>query len=112
MTTQQPMYLMLARRPFRFALLLAIAASPGGAGAELRAQQSAAAVTLSEQIDRIFKAHDYDPPRFGPARWLPDGTAYAIIERAPGDAKGSDIVKYDAATGSRSVLVAASQLVP
>ena len=36
---------------------------------------------LQEQIDRIFKAREYDAPRFGPARWLPDGTAYAIVER-------------------------------
>ncbi len=64
---------------------------------------------LQEQIDRIFKAREYDAPRFGPARWLPDGTAYAIVERTAGGAEGSDIVRYDAATGERSVLVAASR---
>jgi dipeptidyl-peptidase-4 len=67
---------------------------------------------LQEQVDRIFKAREYDPPRFGPARWLPDGTAYAIVERPAGGAEGSEIVRYDAATGARSVLVAASALVP
>ena len=60
---------------------------------------------LQEQIDRIFKAREYDAPRFGPARWLPDGTAYAIVERPAGGAEGSEIVRYDAATGARSVLV-------
>ena len=67
---------------------------------------------LQEQIDRIFKAREYDAPRFGPARWLPDGTAYAIVERPAGGAEGSEIVRYDAATGARSVLVPSSALVP
>src|SRR6516162_4450971 len=55
---------------------------------------------LRAQIDRIFKDHAYDAPRFGPARWLPDGTAYAIVERVGG---GSEIAHYDAVTGARSV---------
>ena len=67
---------------------------------------------LQEQIDRIFKAREYDAPRFGLARWLPDGTAYAIVERPAGGAEGSEIVRYDAATGARIVLVASPELVP
>jgi dipeptidyl-peptidase 4 len=58
--------------------------------------------TLRAQIDRIYKDHAYDAPRFGPARWLPDGSAYAIVERGGGD--GSEIARYDAAGGARSVL--------
>ena len=50
--------------------------------------QADRARALQEQIDRIFKAREYDPPRFGPARWLPDGTAYAIVERTAGGAEG------------------------
>jgi dipeptidyl-peptidase-4 len=76
----------------------------------LGAQQSDRASALTAQIDRIFKARDYDPPRFGPARWLPDGTAYAVVER--GENGGTGIVKYDAATGAKSALVPASKLVP
>ena len=64
--------------------------------------QADRARALQEQIDRIFKAREYDAPRFGPARWLPDGTAYAIVERPAGGAEGSDIVRYDAATGART----------
>jgi hypothetical protein len=33
---------------------------------------------LQSQIDRIFRDQEYDPPRFGPARWLPDGTPLAV----------------------------------
>jgi dipeptidyl-peptidase-4 len=56
---------------------------------------------LRSQIDRIFKDRAYDPPRFGPARWLPDGTAYAIVER--NDTR-SEIARYEASTGARRVL--------
>ena len=76
------------------------------------AQQSDRAQALRDQIDRIFRAREFDPPRFGPARWLPDGKAYAIVERASDAAGGSEIARYDAATGSRTVLVSASRLVP
>jgi dipeptidyl-peptidase 4 len=65
---------------------------------------------LDAQIGRIFQEHAYDPPAFGPARWLPDGAAYSTVE--PGAGGVSDIVRYDAATGARSVLVAGSRLVP
>src|SRR5215469_15371052 len=64
-------------------------------------QRAGDADILRAQIDRIFKDRAYDAPRFGPARWLPDGKAYAIVER--GSAGGSEIARYDAATGARSV---------
>jgi dipeptidyl-peptidase-4 len=76
----------------------------------LRAQQADPAATLRAQIDQIFKDHVYDAPRFGPARWLPDGTAYAIVERVQDG--GAEIARYDAATGTRAVLIRPSQLVP
>ena len=78
-------------------------------GVAAGAQPGDARQALTRQIDRIFKAREYAAPRFGPARWLPDGSAYAIVERSAG---GSEIVRYDAATGARSVTVAASRLVP
>ncbi len=82
---------------------LAIAAALCAVAVAVHGQQSDRAAALTAQIDRIFKAREYDPPRFGPARWLPDGTAYAIVERA--DNGGAEIVKYDAATGTKTVLV-------
>ena len=66
-----------------------------------RAQPPDVAATLRDQIDRIYTQNAYSAPRFGPARWLPDGTAYAIVERGEG---GAEIARYDAATGARSVL--------
>src|SRR6476659_8829726 len=70
------------------------------------AQQTDVATAFRAQIDRIYTEHAYDPPRFGPARWLPDGTAYAIVERS---GTGAEIARYDAASGTRSVL-ASTQL--
>ena len=81
-------------------------------GAAAWAQQDPRAAALDRQIDRIYKDNEYVLPRFGPARWLTDGTAYTIVERAAAPAKGSDIVRYDAATGARTILIAATQLVP
>jgi len=85
---------------------LQIALLVGAAGCASPPDRSAAVMT---QVDRIFKANEYAAPRFGPARWLPDGRSYAIVERSEA---GAEIVHYDAATGARSVMVAASKLVP
>ena len=65
------------------------------------AQQADTRSPLQAQIDRIFKERAFDAPRFGPARWLPDSGAYAIVERTSG---GTEIARYDASTGTRSVL--------
>ena len=89
-------------------ILAALVAS----AATLAARQGDVADRLNAQIDRIFTEKAYDPPRFGPARWLPDGTAYTTVEKAASPAGGSDIVRYDAATGRRSVLISAARLVP
>jgi len=76
------------------------------------AQQPERARALDEQIGRIFQSPDYQAPRFGPARWLPDGAAYTIVERSSERDGAWDIARYDATTGARSVLIAGSLLVP
>src|SRR5256885_1900218 len=67
---------------------------------------------LDAQIDRIFAAREYDAPRFGPARWLPDGTAYTIVEHSADVGGAPQIVRYDARTGARTVVVAGSYFDP
>lgn len=49
---------------------------------------------------------------FGPAKWLDDGAAYTLLEDAPSIKGGKDIVRYETATGRRTVWVDASALVP
>ena len=81
------------------------------AGPGLRAQQDPR-LALDAQIGRIFQSPDYQVPRFGPARWLPDGTAYTTVEKSPDRPDAWDIVRYEAGTGARSILIAGSRLVP
>jgi len=93
-------------RPRLFILPLVLFAVVSGA---VSAEQLETAGALDQQIERIFKANEFALPRFGPARWLEDGTAYTIVERSA--AGVPDIVRYDAATGARSILVPGSRLV-
>ena len=74
------------------------------------AQQDPAALSL----ERIFSSDDFRNERFGPARWLEGGQAYTTLEPATTAAGegGYDIVRYDAGTGERTILVAAGSLVP
>src|SRR5262245_59730638 len=76
------------------------------------AQQSDRARALDAQIGRIFEAREYEVPRFGPARWLPDGVSYTTVERGTDQRGSPQIVRYDAKSGARSVLVAGTQLTP
>ena len=62
-------------------------------------------------IERIITSDDFGTEGFGPARWLEDGSGYTTLENAEGG-KGREIVKYDPETGNRSVIVAASTLIP
>lgn len=56
--------------------------------------------------DREFSARDY-----GPARWLEQGNSYTTLEKS-NEVEGRDIVRYATRTGKRTVLVAATQLIP
>ena len=96
-----------ARRPQQTALVVLALLLLGGAA---WGQQDPRLVALDQQIDRIYKDNEYALPRFGPARWLEDGTAYTTVEPAANG--GSEIVRYDAATGARSVLISGAQLTP
>lgn len=85
----------------RLWLLLLVVVAPS-----LNAQTDPGRLTLQ----RIFASRDFFGQRFGPARWLESGDAYTTLELAVGG--GTDIVRYDAATGARRVLVPAARLIP
>jgi len=58
-------------------------------------------------LDALF-AGDYVPERFGPTRWLDDST-YTTLE-LEADGITTSLVRYDAASGRRSVLVPGQRL--
>ena len=66
----------------------------------------------TEMLRRIFASRDFAPERFGPARWIENGAAYTTVEPSTTVPGASDIVRYETATGARSVLVSARQLIP
>ena len=87
-------------RLHRSLLLLVVATTP------LIGQASDPRLTLP----RIFASRDFFGERFGPAKWVASGDAYTTLELAVGG--GTDIVRYDAATGARTVLVPSARLIP
>jgi dipeptidyl-peptidase 4 len=78
----------------------------------LAAQQATPPDSGLLTVERIFSG-EFRSDFFGPMRWLGNGTAYTTLERTTDSAAtGRDLVRYDAATGARTVLVASARLVP
>jgi dipeptidyl-peptidase-4 len=63
-------------------------------------------------LDRIFDSDDFRSQRFGPARWLEDGTGYTTLEKSQEVEDGRDIVQYNPKTGERTILVPVTRLIP
>src|SRR5271155_1000528 len=70
-------------------------------------QREAAAKLLAQTINNP----EFRVKSFHGGEWEGSGDAYLAIE-ASADGTGSDIVRYQTATGAREVLVAAARLVP
>ncbi len=72
-------------------------------------QQDRSSLTL----DRIFgDESDLQPRSVSQLRWREGGAAYTTLEPAPGGGGAVDLVRYETASGARSVLVAATALRP
>jgi dipeptidyl-peptidase-4 len=78
------------------------------AAAPVAAQQRADPSLVS--VERIYSTRDFTAASFGPTRWLDDST-YTAVEPAP-NGKGAQLVRIDAASGRKSVLVSAALLTP
>jgi dipeptidyl-peptidase-4 len=63
-------------------------------------------------LDRIFASEEFRGAPAGGMRWLPDGNSYLMLDRAVQGQRGQSMVRVDARTGEREVLVPASRLVP
>jgi dipeptidyl-peptidase-4 len=62
-------------------------------------------------LRRIFASPEFAAERFPPILWLGSGQTYTTFERAAAQ-NGVDIVRYDAASGERDLLVPVARLVP
>lgn len=76
----------------------------------LFAAVSAAAQQTASGLLTVDTAFTYEAARLDAVRWQADGNGYLVIEPASGKPGGSDLVRYDAASGARTVLVPASKL--
>ncbi len=92
-------------RSARIVALLVVSVTPS-----LAAQQRPTPAPLT--VERIFASGEFRGERPPEVRWLDDSTYTTIEGSTSGGGGGSDIVRYDAPSGSRSVLVASAQLIP
>ena len=63
-------------------------------------------------IDRLFNSREFFGERFGPVRFLDNGTAYTALENSETVKGAQDIIKYDTKSGEREILVPANLLIP
>lgn len=73
---------------------------------DLTSQVQKTALTLENIFGGQFGQEGY-----GPVRWLADGAGYTTLEYNQ-TVNGYDIVRYDAATGTREVLIESADLIP
>ena len=88
----------------RILLSLGVLAAP----LSLPAQEADPAIL---SVQRIYGSTDFRSEPFGPARWFPSGNAYTTLEQVAGGT-ARELIRYDAATGARQVLVPAARLTP
>ena len=75
----------------------------------LGAQQNDASLLT---LDRIYGSGEFSPQFPGAFRWMPDGNASTKLERSADTPGGQDLVRYEAGSNARQVLVPASRFIP
>ena len=63
-------------------------------------------------IDRIFHDKEFELDKKVPSKWLEGGASYTTVDASESVAEGFDIVRHDSASGEKSILVSAKQLIP
>jgi dipeptidyl-peptidase-4 len=97
----QPRFASRVASATAWALLAGTTAAPGQ-------EPDPAAVTLA----RIHDSSDFHSDTLGTVRWLGDGASYTTLELSRAAPGARDIVRYEAETGIRIVMVSAALLVP
>ena len=72
-----------------FALGIALCFLFIGVGNVAKAQGDPGTLTL----ERIFSSNEFQSERFGPARWLEDGSGYTTLEAFAHEVGGREIIK-------------------
>ena len=63
-------------------------------------------------LRRIFTAQEFTPKIFGPVQWEPDGAAFDILDPPRANTNARQIVRFEAASGKKEVLVVLKDLTP
>lgn len=63
------------------------------------------------RLEDIYKNGAYGQKSYGPVRWMKDGSGYSTLE-VNATVGGRDIIRYDAKSGEKSILISAAQLIP
>ena len=66
----------------------------------------------ADLLKRAFHDREFSGKFFGPARWLEGGKAYTTVEPSAQFKGARDVVRYETATGARTLLIAAADLIP
>jgi len=92
-------------RPISKTLLFCLAAV---SVVSVRAAETDAILT----IDRIFHDKEFELNKKVPSKWLEGGASYTTVDASESVTEGFDIVRHDSASGEKSILVDAKQLIP
>lgn len=62
-------------------------------------------------LEDVYSKGIYNRKGYGPVRWMKDNKGYSTLE-ADTASRGNNIIRYEAGSGKKSILVAAAQLIP
>ena len=63
-------------------------------------------------VDRIFSSGEFKERGLGEYRWSGRSASYFTLETPQAGGKGRDLVRHDAATGSKDIVVPAGNFIP
>ena len=92
-------------RRVSLAVCLAVLFLPQTASAQVPA-------ATSDMLRRLYATRDFAGQSFGPTHWMNGGAGFTTIEASALVPGASDLVRYESATGTRSILVSARRLIP
>lgn len=101
-----------ARRLFCFVPALALTLTGSLLIAQNVSDKALPSAAFMDTLHAEYDRGEYRPHAPSESRWLDGGKRYTILEASPSQRGSVDLVAYETATGTRSVLVSASDLIP